>query len=66
MIGSTAGVVATLRTCWRALRTLSGDDAYDRYCRHHLDTHPEAPLLSRKAFYVDEQRRKWGTINRCC
>jgi uncharacterized short protein YbdD (DUF466 family) len=61
-----AGVVSAWRACWQALRALSGDDAYDRYRTHHLVAHPEAPLLSRKAFYVDEQRRKWGTINRCC
>jgi uncharacterized short protein YbdD (DUF466 family) len=61
-----AAVVATWRACWRALRTLSGDDAYDRYRMRHLAAHPDLPALSRKAFYVDEQRRKWGTINRCC
>lgn len=59
-------VVAAWRACWQALRTLSGDDAYDRYCRHHARAHPEEPLMTRKAFYVDEQRRRWGTINRCC
>jgi uncharacterized short protein YbdD (DUF466 family) len=64
----TAGavLVATWRAGWRALRTLSGDDAYERYRVHQLAAHPEVPPLSRKAFYVDEQRRKWGTINRCC
>jgi uncharacterized short protein YbdD (DUF466 family) len=61
-----AAVAAAWRACWRALRTLSGDDAYDRYCRHHEATHPQSPRLSRKAFYVDEQQRKWGSINRCC
>ncbi len=62
----TAPVVAAWRTCWRALRTLSGDDAYERYRVHHLAAHPEVLPLSRKAFYVDEQQRKWGSINRCC
>jgi uncharacterized short protein YbdD (DUF466 family) len=61
-----ADVVATWRACWRALRTLSGDDAYERYLEHRAAAHPEQPLLSRRAFYVDEQQRKWGTINRCC
>jgi uncharacterized short protein YbdD (DUF466 family) len=59
-------VVAAWRACRRALRTLSGDDAYERYRVHHLAAHPELPPLSRKAFYVDEQQRKWGSINRCC
>jgi uncharacterized short protein YbdD (DUF466 family) len=66
MTAAAAGVVTAWRACWHALRRLSGDDAYDRYCTHQLLAHPEAPLMSRKAFYVDEQRRKWGSINRCC
>jgi uncharacterized short protein YbdD (DUF466 family) len=61
-----SAVVGAWRACWRVLRALSGDDAYDRYCEHQQVAHPEVPPLSRKAFYVDEQRRKWGTINRCC
>jgi uncharacterized short protein YbdD (DUF466 family) len=66
MTAAVAAVAAAWRACWRALRALSGDDAYDRYRNHHLVNHPEVPLLSRKAFYVGEQQRKWGTINRCC
>jgi uncharacterized short protein YbdD (DUF466 family) len=66
MRAAATGVAAAWRACWRALRALSGDDAYDRYRMHHLAAHPQQPPLSRKAFYVDEQRRKWGTINRCC
>jgi uncharacterized short protein YbdD (DUF466 family) len=62
----TPGIVTAWRACWRALRALSGDDAYDRYREHHLVAHPDLPLMSRKVFYVDEQRRRWGTINRCC
>jgi uncharacterized short protein YbdD (DUF466 family) len=66
MSAAAAAVVGAWRRCWRVLRTLSGDDAYERYRSHHLVAHPDMPLLSRKAFYVDEQQRKWGTINRCC
>jgi uncharacterized short protein YbdD (DUF466 family) len=66
MTRAAMGVVSAWRACWHALRALSGDDAYDRYRTRHLAAHPDVPLLSRKAFYVDEQRRKWGTINRCC
>ena len=66
MTAAAAAVLASWQACWRALRALSGDDAYDRYCAHHSTLHPDQPLLSRKAFYVDEQRRRWGTINRCC
>ena len=66
MTPAASGVVVAWRACWRALRTLSGDDAYERYLEHRAVTHPEAPLLSRREFYVGEQQRKWGSINRCC
>ena len=51
---------------WRMLRSLTGDDAYDRYCRHVRDRHPGQPSLSRSDFYDLELRRKWSGINRCC
>jgi uncharacterized short protein YbdD (DUF466 family) len=63
---STAPVVSAARELWRALRRLSGDDAYERYLDHHAQAHPGVPALSRRAFYISEQQRKWGTINRCC
>ena len=55
-----------LRTLWRLLRTLSGDDAYERYLRHHAQAHPHEPALSCRAFFAAEQQRKWSGINRCC
>lgn len=58
--------VRALRAVWQGLRFVLGDDAYDRYRVHHIAAHPDQPLLSRRAFYVDDQQRKWGTINRCC
>jgi uncharacterized short protein YbdD (DUF466 family) len=63
---STAPVVSAARALWRAMRRLSGDDAYERYLVHHAHAHPGVPALSRRAFYVNEQQRKWATINRCC
>ena len=66
MTAAAAEVVAAWRACWRALRALSGDDAYERYLAHRAMAHPEGPVPSRRQFYIDEQRRKWGTINRCC
>jgi uncharacterized short protein YbdD (DUF466 family) len=66
MTAAAAEVVALWRTCWRAIRALSGDDAYERYLQHRAAAHGDAPVLSRREFYIDEQRRKWGTINRCC
>jgi uncharacterized short protein YbdD (DUF466 family) len=51
---------------WRTLRTLTGDDAYDKYCEHHLAHHANEPVLDQRAFYLQNQQKKWGGINRCC
>ena len=62
-------VVRTLRPlqcCWRAIRQLSGDDGYERYLVHHAASHPHIPLLSRKAWFVQQQQQKWFGIKRCC
>jgi uncharacterized short protein YbdD (DUF466 family) len=50
------------------LRTLSGEDAYERYLRHWQTHHDgEAPPpLSRKAFFRQEIERKWNGVKRCC
>jgi uncharacterized short protein YbdD (DUF466 family) len=55
-----------LRALWQGLRAVSGDDAYERYLAHHARAHPGIAPLSRRAFYEDEERRKWSGINRCC
>jgi uncharacterized short protein YbdD (DUF466 family) len=51
---------------WQFIRCLSGDDAYERYLRHHGEAHPHEPSLDRKAFFRQEQDRKWNGIRRCC
>lgn len=51
---------------WRALRELSGDDAYERYLAHHAAIHPGAAPLDRAAFFREEQKRKWEGVRRCC
>jgi uncharacterized short protein YbdD (DUF466 family) len=52
------------------IRRLSGDDAYERYLKHHAQLHVSMvdapPPLSRKAFVKIWQERKWSGINRCC
>jgi len=48
------------------LRRVSGDDAYERYVQHHTENHGDQPLLNRRAFYLDDQQRKWSGIKRCC
>ena len=55
-----------LSTAWKYLRTVSGDDAYERYLTHHASAHPDQPLLSRKAFFQERQRQKWSGVTRCC
>ena len=55
-------------TLWRALRTLSGDDAYERYLERFHREHGadgRAPL-DRAAFFREEERRKWNGVKRCC
>jgi uncharacterized short protein YbdD (DUF466 family) len=51
---------------WRAVRHLSGDDAYERYRAHQAARHPPEPALSRRAFCAEEQHRKWSGVSRCC
>lgn len=55
-----------LRTLWRWVRALSGDDAYERYLARHAGQHPHLPPFTRRAFYDDQQQRKWSGVSRCC
>jgi uncharacterized short protein YbdD (DUF466 family) len=55
-----------LRKLWRMIRRLSGDDAYERYLRHHGEAHPHEQKLSAKEFFRREQERKWNGVRRCC
>lgn len=62
-----------LKDFWRAIRRLSGDDAYEQYLNHFAEHHAgqlksetaQEPL-SRKAFFKDWQDKKWKGIKRCC
>ncbi|HET8698404.1 MAG TPA: YbdD/YjiX family protein [Gammaproteobacteria bacterium] len=54
-----------LRKLWRNLRTATGDDAYERYLAHWRAHHRGEPL-DRRAFFREEQRRKWEGVRRCC
>ena len=57
----------TLRRFWNALRTVTGDDAYERYLAHWRTQHAgEGSPLDRKAFFRSELERKWNGIKRCC
>ena len=59
-------VAHRLRTLWGWLRALSGDDAYERYLTRHERSHPGGPPVTRSDFYLQEQRRKWSGVSRCC
>ncbi len=55
-----------LRLAWQFVRTLAGDDAYDRYQEHQHRYHADRPAMDRKAFYLHSQQQKWSGVNRCC
>lgn len=55
-----------LHKIWQFIRRLSGDDAYERYLRHHAEAHPDEPVLSAKAFFKREQENQWNGVRRCC
>ncbi len=51
---------------WRAIRELSGDDAYERYIAQHAANYPDTTPLARKDFFLYQQQQKWSGIQRCC
>ena len=55
-----------LLNLWGLLRTLATDDAYERYLDHHRQAHADMKPLSRRAFYISEQQRKWTGVSLCC
>jgi uncharacterized short protein YbdD (DUF466 family) len=55
-----------LRSIWSFFRRLSGDDAYERYLRHHAEHHTGEPPLSREVFFRQWQDHKWKGVKRCC
>ena len=66
-ISSMKGILTPLKRLWRSVRTLSGEDAYDRYLAHWHEHHgDEGAPLDRKAFFKQHQEHKWNGINRCC
>lgn len=59
--------LSALARAWKALRALTGDDAYERYLEHQSRVHPEERPLDRGSFYVREQERRFsGGPTRCC
>lgn len=57
-----------LKQVWNTLRTLCGDDAYERYLAHWRARHGEEgdEPLGREQFFKAELERKWSGVKRCC
>jgi uncharacterized short protein YbdD (DUF466 family) len=55
-----------LGSAWGVIRSLSTDDAYDKYLAHHTQAHAGVQPLSRRAFYIKQQQEKWTGVSRCC
>jgi uncharacterized short protein YbdD (DUF466 family) len=61
-----------LKACWRILRRLSGDDAYEQYLKRYALHHPadagheHHPPLTKAEFFKQWQDEKWNGIKRCC
>jgi uncharacterized short protein YbdD (DUF466 family) len=54
--------------CWRTLRQMTGDDAYERYLQHWQAHHAAGggPPMDPRAFFRSELERKWNGVRRCC
>lgn len=57
---------SVVREAIEFIRTLTGDNAYERYCHHHRAMHPDQPLPDRRSYYRERERRKWEGVSRCC
>ena len=66
MMGNAHPLMNKFRQCWRALRTLTGDNAYELYLQHHSHTGAARKPLGRKAYFRNAQQGRWDKINRCC
>jgi len=61
-----------IKTFWRFVRRLSGDDAYEQYLKHYARQHQTSathechPPLSKADFFKQWQNEKWNGIKRCC
>jgi len=61
-----------VKTFWRIVRRLSGDDAYEQYlehyARHHQTDigHDYHPPLNKADFFKQWQDEKWNGMKRCC
>lgn len=66
MRGAAKRVKRAARTLWRGLREWSGDASYERYLECLNRKVPGAPALSREEFYLDQLRKRYARVSRCC
>ena len=59
------GLVAAIWKFWRGLREWSGDSAYETYVRCAA-RQQAAKVLSREEFYVEQLKRRYARVSRCC
>ncbi|WP_228779121.1 YbdD/YjiX family protein [Methylobacter sp. BlB1] len=65
-------MISRLKSFWQIVRHLSGDDAYERYLKHHAmhhqadSDHVHCQPLSKKEFFKQWQDEKWRGVKRCC
>jgi len=57
-----------MKSLWKSIRQLSGDDAYERYLAHFATHHSSdlTPPLSKEVFFKQWQDNKWKGVKRCC
>jgi uncharacterized short protein YbdD (DUF466 family) len=57
-----------MKSLWRLLQALAGEDAYERYLRHfaiHHDDDGRQPL-DRNTFERHRLEERWNGVRRCC
>ena len=58
---------ALWRLCAQTGRLIVGVPDYDLYLAHMRRSHPDAPTLSREAFFRDRMQARYGRgASRCC
>ena len=60
------GLLRVLRALHEVLRGAAGTDAYGQYLDHQRRHHPDAPALSRAAFFREQLAARWEGVRRCC
>lgn len=55
-----------LRLVWRGIREWCGDAAYERYAKSHAKHSRCEVLLSREEFYLQQLRKRYANVSRCC